>query len=217
MKLLLAAAVVVLAAFQVQAQEAPGERERIKSERAAADRRFVEGQRECRGRFAVNDCLAEVRRQHMLVLGDLKRQENVLKDADRRRRSAERQQAVDERSSPEQQQKAEQRRLKALQDQQEREQRAADKAGKRAADEAARAQKAPRPPKEAKAGPPQPQGTARVPHAPKPSGPTPQEAEKNRRAYEQRIKEAEQHKEEVRLRVAKRSKPAASALPVPAR
>jgi colicin import membrane protein len=214
MKHLLACALALFTACAVQAQDVPAERERIRSERAAADAHFLAAQRECRGRFSVNDCLRQVKREHAAVVGDLRRQELVLNDAERRRRAAERQQAVDERNAPEKQQQAEERRARSLQDQQNRERRAGEKAGKRATDDAERAQHGPRAPKTPK-GSPQPQGDARTAHPSKPNGPTPEEAAKNRREHEARLKEAQQHKAEVEARVAKRRKPAASELPVP--
>jgi colicin import membrane protein len=170
MKHLLACAAVLLLAFPALAQDAGAERERIRSERTAAELRFAAAQRECRARFAVNDCLEKVRREHAAVDADLRRQELVLNEAERRRRSAERQQAIDERNSPASRQQAEERRQRALQDRQDRERRAAEKAAGRAADQAARAQQGPRVPATPR-GAPQPQGSARAPQAGKPGGP----------------------------------------------
>ena len=71
--------------------------------------------------------------------------------------------------------------------------------------------------KAAPKGAPSPKGTPRASVLPeKPSGPTPEEAAKNRQVYEQKQRDAEAHKAEVRARLAKRTKPAASALPPPA-
>jgi colicin import membrane protein len=215
MKHLFACAALLLAATQLPAQDVAGERERLNAERSAAEARFLAAQRECRGKFAVNDCMDKVKRQHNAVIGDLRRQENVLNDMERRRRSAERLQSLDERNSPERQRAAEERRLRALQDQQERGERAGEKLGKRAVEDAQKAQHGPRAPKEPK-GAPQPQGRARAPHAgAAPSGPTPEEAAKNRRDYEARVQQAQQHKAQVQQRTASRSRPAASALPIP--
>ena len=60
-----------------------------------------------------------------------------------------------------------------------------------------------------------PQGKPRQPALPKPNGPTAQEAAENRAAWERRVKEAEEHKAQVRAKLAKRAQPPASALPTP--
>ena len=98
---------------------------------------------------------------------------------------------------------------------QEREARAAEKAAKRAGDQAGREQKGPR--VKEPHGAPGPQGTPRAPHADQGNAPTPEEAARNRAAYEARLQEAEKHKAEVAQRNAKRTKPASPDLPTPPR
>ena len=208
---------IVLAASAVHAQEpdAAVERARIKAEREVAEGRYAEAQKVCRGKFAVNDCLDRARRDHNEAVSGLKLQERVLDDAERKRRAADRQREIDERSSPARQQEAQEKRAKALADQQEREARATEKAAKRAGEQAGREQKGPR--VKEPHGAPGPQGTPRAPHADQGSAPTPEEAARNRAAYEARLQEAEKHKAEVAQRNAKRTKPASPDLPTPPR
>lgn len=65
------------------------ERSRITQERAAANEQFDRASRACYQRFAVTDCLEQARAQRRDRLGDLRRQEISLNDADRRRKAAE--------------------------------------------------------------------------------------------------------------------------------
>lgn len=216
MKLFAAFALAVAAAsVHAQAPDEAAERARIRQEREAADKRFLEAEKACRARFAVNDCIAAARRERNATVGELKRQERVLDDAERTRKAAERQKEIDERTSPERQREAAQKRARALQEQQEREARAAEKAARHAADEAERARHAPR--VKTPKGDTGPQGSPREPQAPKSHGLSPEEAAKNKADYDRRVQEAERHKAEVEARNAKRGKPAAADLPPPAR
>jgi colicin import membrane protein len=213
MKLLAACALALLSALPAQAQDRDAERARIKTERAAADARFADQKKACNAVFAVTDCVKKATREHNQVIGNLRRQERVLNDAERRERAADRLKEQEERNSPEARRQAEERRLRGLQEQKEREARAAAKSQHRAEQEAERAAK----PRRAVTlpGPVEPQGKARATHAPKTNAPTAEEAARNREAYTERVLEAERHKAEVRERIARRSKPAASALPAP--
>ena len=71
------------------AQREAVERERIRQTRATEQSQFEAQEVECYRRFAVNDCLVEVRSRRREVLGDLRRQEISLNDAQRKRRAAE--------------------------------------------------------------------------------------------------------------------------------
>jgi colicin import membrane protein len=210
---LLALALLASIAHAQQVPDEAAERERLHSERSAADKRLAQAQKACRAKFAVNDCMNDARREYNATVGELKRQERILDDAQRKQRAAARQKEIDERHSPEHQQQEAAKRAKALADQQERDARAAEKAAKRSADEAEHAKRAPqvRTPR----GEPGPQGSPRDPHAPAAHGPTPEEAAKNRAEYEQRLQEAEKHKAEVAARNAQRKKPASADLPPP--
>lgn len=209
-------ALALLASVAAHAEQVPNEaaeRDRLHSEHAAADKRLAEAQKACRAKFAVNDCLDKARREYNATVGELKRQERVLDDAERKQRAAARQKEIDERHSAEHEQQEAAKRAKALADQQEREARAADKAAKRSADEAEHAKRGAQV-KTPKGGT-GPQGSPRDPHAPEAHGPTPEEALRNRAAYEERLQEAEKHKAEVAARNAQRKKPASADLPPP--
>lgn len=91
-------ALFVLLSAGTLAQEAPvptlqqaeaRERERIRQFRVAEQARFAAEEAQCYQRFAVNDCLQEVRRARRDVLADLRRQELSINDAQRKRRAAE--------------------------------------------------------------------------------------------------------------------------------
>ncbi|HEX2547523.1 MAG TPA: hypothetical protein VHL79_21750 [Ramlibacter sp.] len=190
------------------------ERARIGAERKAADDKFAEAKRACNAKFAVTDCVNKATREHNAVVSELRRQERVLNEAERKQRAAQAQREIDERNSPERRKEAEDKRLRALEEQKEREARAAEKKAQRAEDDAERAKKGPRAPRIAE-GHQGPQGSPRAPEPPKGPSVTPEEAAKNRAAYEERLRQAAQHKAEVQARIAKRAKPPASALPVP--
>lgn len=211
---LAALALLAAAAGPALAQDDGPERARIERERAAAEAKFSEAQKACWTRFAVTDCVNKATRERNATLAELRRQERVLNEAERKRRSAERQRDVDERSSPERQKEAAEKRARALEEQKEREARNADKAARRSEDDAERARRGPRAEKTPD-GPPGPQGKPRGNRTPKSNAPTPEEAAKNRAAYEERLRAAEQHKAEVAARIAKRARPAASDLPRP--
>ena len=74
------------------------ERERIREIRLYEQARFSAQEVACYARFAVNDCLVEVRSRQRELLGDLRRQEISLNDALRKRRAAEQILRSDERS-----------------------------------------------------------------------------------------------------------------------
>lgn len=216
MKHPLALALLLLVAWPAgAAQDDAAERARIQSERAGIEERYTQEQRACRARFAVTDCLLAARRERGAKLAELRRQELVLNEAERRRRAAERQQDLDERTSVRRLEEAEQKRRQAVQEQKDREARFAEKTRRRAEDDAQRAAQGPRVPG-TPSGAPGPQGRPRGPaEARKQHGPTPEEAASNRAAYEARLADAEAHKAQLRDRIAKRKKPAASDLPVP--
>jgi len=137
----------VLAGAQPAAQqpaapaEAPrsidAERARISSERARLEAGFLAEDAECYKKFAVNSCLEKVNERRREVMGDLRRQEILLNDEERRIRGAEQIRKTEEKASPENQQEAADRRAKAAADYQSRlerekkkiEDRAATKAG----------------------------------------------------------------------------------------
>ena len=67
--------------------------------RTAYDAQFKQQEIACYRRFAVNDCLLDSRRTQREVLADLRRQEILLNDAQRKRRAAEQLLRTDEKLS----------------------------------------------------------------------------------------------------------------------
>lgn len=61
----------------------------IAQARASYQTQFQAREKACYQRFAVNDCLAQSRRSERDVMGDLRRQEILINDAQRKRRAAE--------------------------------------------------------------------------------------------------------------------------------
>jgi colicin import membrane protein len=82
------------------ALDAPTERLRIQSERASAERRFGQEEAACYSRFAVTDCVREVRARRRTLLDDLRRQELVMNDAERKVRALDQIQRLEEKAAP---------------------------------------------------------------------------------------------------------------------
>jgi hypothetical protein len=85
------------------------ERSRIARERAEAQARFEQRQRECAQRFAVTPCVEEARAEHRQAMLQLRRQEGVLDEAQRKQRAAARLAAIEEKRRAEQARAAEPR------------------------------------------------------------------------------------------------------------
>jgi hypothetical protein len=80
-----------------QAEES--EKQRIRLFRSQEEARFAAEEVQCYQRFAVNDCLTQVRRARRDVLADLRRQEMSINDAQRKRRAAQQLLRADEKQS----------------------------------------------------------------------------------------------------------------------
>jgi colicin import membrane protein len=91
--------IILLTAFGVARAQAPGERERIVAERAAANARFAEQNRACQENFVVTSCVEAARKEQRLTLARLHRAELVLDDAERREAAARHRQELQERAS----------------------------------------------------------------------------------------------------------------------
>ena len=76
------------------------ERSRISQERAALQKSLAEQREACYQKFAVTPCLNKARDEHNEKTLDLKRQELLLSDTQRKRAAAARVSAMDERNSP---------------------------------------------------------------------------------------------------------------------
>src|SRR6476620_10558901 len=73
-----------------ESKEAAAERARIAAERARAETTFQAEQKACYSRFSVSGCIDDARDRRNALLGDLRRQEIVLNDAQRKARAADR-------------------------------------------------------------------------------------------------------------------------------
>ncbi|MBA2675030.1 hypothetical protein, partial [Ramlibacter sp.] len=124
---------LVLATAGAWAQEADvaGERARISGERKQVEERFASEEKACRAKFAVTDCLNDAKARRRDAVGELRRQELTLNEADRKRKAAERLREIDQKQSAAQQQRQADKRAESVKDQQQREARAAEKAAKR--------------------------------------------------------------------------------------
>lgn len=82
---------LVAVAFAAQADD----RARIATEKRAVEARHAEAQARCAERFAVNACLDDARAQRRQALAALRSQELALDEAERKRRAADRMQAIE--------------------------------------------------------------------------------------------------------------------------
>lgn len=76
-------------------------RARIKDEQAQIRSRAATEEAACYQRFAVNDCLQAVRARQRQALGELRREEVALNDAERRKKSEERRRRLEEKEEKE--------------------------------------------------------------------------------------------------------------------
>src|SRR5450432_402848 len=81
---------VTLAGVAAAASADDTERQRIATERAAAEARYVARERECRERFVVTSCVDDAKRERRQVLDALKARQLRLDEAKRRARTDER-------------------------------------------------------------------------------------------------------------------------------
>ncbi|MHB1248041.1 MAG: hypothetical protein ACYCZL_01310 [Polaromonas sp.] len=131
------AAVAVIAGAQTTAPAAKSglidaERARISTERSRLEAGFLAEDAACYKRFAVNNCLGEVNVRRRQAMADLRRQEILLNDEERKSRGAEQIRKIEEQSSTEKQKEVLDRRAKALQDYQSRLDGAKEKSDQRA-------------------------------------------------------------------------------------
>jgi colicin import membrane protein len=75
------------------------ERARIETERAKEKLRFEKAEEYCYQRFAVNDCVRDVAVQRRKTLDELRRQEIILNDTDRKLRAGEQLRQLDEKKA----------------------------------------------------------------------------------------------------------------------
>lgn len=242
--LLIAAAVAALALpVSAQPQDEAAQRARIAEERARAETEFEQAHKACYARFAVNDCISDARARRREQMADLRRQELALNDAERRRRGEERLRDLESRTPPQPRGAEPASTPGPARSQEPGAARAAgspaDATPGPAAPQVERRGGAPARPSVAPAQvrtPEQPRASsqARPPAAvrtpPQRGTPSPgatpapngapeaaqgQDTEENRRRYEERLREAQEHKAKVQKRAAESARKDVRPLPVP--
>lgn len=194
---------------------------RITKERDALKLSLEQQRQACYQKLAVTPCLNDARDQHNEKMRDLKRQEVALNEMQRKAAAADRVRALDQRNSPEVQLKRAQNRGKAMQDATQREDSRAERQASRKAkqDGPASSQKAAKVPKPEGASQ-APQGALRKPPMTKvtPEQRPGQSAkmERGRQQAAAREKAVAERRANAAEREAKRKKPAAAGLPMPA-
>ena len=165
-------------------------RQQIQEARSAEEARFSDQERVCYERFAVNDCLKQVRVKRRSALEDLRRQEVILNDLERRKKAANQIELIQEKSSPQKLEEANASRLEAVNAQKEREASAA----KKVADQLLK----PLPIKDDKQA-----------KTPLESSRSAEEAAKNKMDFDLKLKEAQEHRQsrEAELLKKKADKP----------
>jgi colicin import membrane protein len=203
----LAAASLAQAAL-AQDVDAPAaaERARIAAERSQVEASFRTQEKDCYGKFAVNDCLSAARARRREAISDLRRQEISLNDADRKRKGAERQRAIEERPAPENKPARVEQPAKGSADHREPGTRAAQQAAERAQAQSANAASARERQRQAQLKASE-KNAERIRRAE-------ETAQKAQHQKEQQA-EAEEHRASVKKRLAERKNPPAAPLPVP--
>ncbi|GAC1532124.1 MAG: hypothetical protein NVS2B4_11860 [Ramlibacter sp.] len=184
------------------------ERARIGAERSRIESEFQAQRKACYARFAVTGCIEDAKSSRNALLGELRRQEIALNDAQRKARSADRVKEL-ERKQDDQARKQAGSAADGQERRAGREQRVADKEA-RARSVAGKAGSRP-------GDLPTPRGHAArgttVPRLPR-TPPQPDAAD-NRRRYDQRQQDAQTHKASVQERAAEQKKKPVDPLPVP--
>lgn len=195
----------LLLGSNVQAQDSPEEarfqqqHEQIEQERRRQEGLYAQQEAACYQRFAVNDCLREVRARRRVVMEDLRRQDILVSDEQRKLKGQEELRRLEERRSEQALQEAEAQRDDALRDSQERQERAEQKKLDKARAEQDRLATSPR--------------LARDKAADRPSA---QDQAQDRQAYEDKQRQAQESRarRDKTLRD-KAEQPPVQSLPVP--
>lgn len=152
-----------------------GERSRIQSERTREESLNVKEEAACYAKFAVTNCLGQVRVRRREALDKLRRQEVALNDAERKQKALEQIERIKENSSAQRLEEEAVRRLEAREAQQEREDRAAEKAAASG---------------KAKSGQPAASSATK----PIEQGRTADDAAKEQQQYNDKLREAQEHR-----------------------
>lgn len=209
MKHFAAACLLTLLGTAVQAdalsERLEQERQRISAERVQQEAVLLRQDRACYERFAVNRCLAKVNAVRRVIMADLRRQEVLLNEEERRARGADQLQKIDDKSSLQLQQEDANRRAQALQDYEARllreQSKKADRQLRQSEDAANSAAYQERLQREAEQAESRKAGQARAA----------EEAQK----YQQRLQEAQERKAARDLQKQQATKPPAAGLPLP--
>jgi len=92
------------------------ERSKVAAERARLEAGFQAEEAACRSRFAVNACLQEIRTRRNEAMADLRRQDLLINESDRKARAADQIQKTEEKSNLERQQQRAEQEKKAQQE-----------------------------------------------------------------------------------------------------
>jgi hypothetical protein len=92
------------------------QRGKVAAERARLEAGFQAEEAACKGRFAVNACLQEIRPRRNDAMADLRRQDLLINEADRKARAADQIQKTDDKSNLERQQQRAEKEKKAQQE-----------------------------------------------------------------------------------------------------
>ncbi|MBC7603763.1 MAG: hypothetical protein H7255_14035 [Ramlibacter sp.] len=205
---LFAACLILLPIASMAAGEADvsAERARIGAARAKVEGEFKEAEKACYKKFAVTDCIDEARVKRRDALSDVRRQELIINDAERKRRAAERMRAIEEKSASGKATGEAGKREKAVEDQAARDERSRQKKG----DQAAHAASAP-----AKAVARQTRDQERQNSKASSQASRAKEAADQVRQREEKLAEAARKKQDRDKRLAERTKKLATPLPTP--
>ena len=198
MKVLLGACLVAFLCADVYAQSSVEglTTKQLQDTRRTEEARFVALEQACHTRFAVFDCLQQVRAQRRLVFDDLRRKEVTLNDLERRKKAADQLEKIREKTSPDKLEVENSRRLEALKTQIEREARAANKEAEQPAKPAQKMNEKPNPSALGVSSPAE-------------------DAAKNKLDFDRKIKEAQDHRESrEKSRLEKKSHKPAQPLPL---
>jgi hypothetical protein len=172
--------------------DSAAERKLITAQRDAQESHFQQLQQGCYQRFAVNDCLIEVRRERRGVLDELRRREILLNDLERQSQAIDELNRIQANLSPERQEQTLQQADQARQEAIARQTRNDDKKAARLNAPVQAPQKSPA----------------------DQASPSPSESARNERAYLDKLAEAQRRKADLEQRLRQQGK-ASSGLPVP--
>ncbi len=181
------------------------ERSRLTAERATIDMNFENERTACFKKFAVESCLEDSRLSKRASLDNIKRQEAIINDVERKRRGAVALDQLDQKSTPQRAQEAAQQRDESVKSQAAREQRAADRTTGReaaAAGEAVKREQFENRQKE------------HAEHLAK-MAQSRAAASLEQQQFDDKVKKAEAHRAEITKRNAESTKPRSASLPPP--